>query len=122
MSIFGSIIDATPIAYVPTITAATGAFTTITQNRCEYMKIGNLIAVTLDFTITSVGTASGNILVSAPLTSIGDFCQIGGREVVASGYEIGGTMSSNSFVIRKSDGTSGIIATARLQALVFYRI
>ena len=52
--------------WTPTITAETGTIGTTVVNSANYTKIGRLVSVTFDITITSAGTGSGGLKVSLP--------------------------------------------------------
>jgi hypothetical protein len=74
--------------YTPTVTAGSGTFTTVSATG-RYFKIGKLVHVTAQVTITTVGSASGIVFVSLPFTSGSQDFYIGsGREVVASGLAL----------------------------------
>jgi hypothetical protein len=45
--------------WTPTITPATGAFTTVTVGACTYTKIGRVVTVSGRFTLTNSGTGAG---------------------------------------------------------------
>lgn len=81
--------------WTPTITASTGTFTTITVNRARYGLINKIVIGTIDFTVTSIGTASGTPRFTLPIT--------------ASGYAAGGGIGS----YRETDVT-GIIGITSL--------
>jgi hypothetical protein len=52
--------------WTPTITPQSGTFTTVTTNWARYAVINELLIAQLKFTLTSVGTGAGTILVTLP--------------------------------------------------------
>ena len=72
-------------SYTPTITAASGSFTT-TSATGAYYKIGNLVFVRVKITITTVGTGT-NPVFSLPFTanSSGDRVILAGTETALTG-------------------------------------
>ena len=54
--------------YTPTVTAGSGTFTSASATG-RYTKIGRMVFVALTVTVTTVGTASGAIVVTLPFTT-----------------------------------------------------
>jgi hypothetical protein len=72
------------VTYVPTVTASTGTFTTVSATG-QYAKHGRLVTVSGTVTITTNGTAAGVVRVSLPFTS-GTNSYVGaGRENASTG-------------------------------------
>lgn len=94
----------------PTIAPTSGAFTTITLNAARYLQIGKWVVGMVDYTITSVGTASGVTTITVPVTAASN--NVGacyGMEIVSTGTMIGGQVSnSQGIVVRRYDGTGGM--------------
>ena len=62
-------IGATWETWTPTISASTGTFTTVSVNLARYGRIGKLVYGQIDVSITSLGTASGILIFTLPITS-----------------------------------------------------
>jgi hypothetical protein len=78
--------------YVPTVTAGSGAFTSV-ASAGRWKRIGKTVFVVASIAIAPVGngTAAGNINVSLPVTvnSVGSFNYYGsGREITTTGVEV----------------------------------
>lgn len=71
------------LAYTPTITAASGTFTTVSATGL-YARVGNVINANVSITITTNGSAAGAIIITLPAaaTSSAVGC---GRENTATG-------------------------------------
>jgi hypothetical protein len=54
--------------YTPTVTAASGSFTTVSATG-RYTRVGKLCVVQFTVTITTNGTAAGQVVVSAPFAA-----------------------------------------------------
>ncbi len=54
--------------FLPTITAETGTIGTTVVNSANYTKVGRLVSVTFDITITTVGTGAAGLKVSMPFS------------------------------------------------------
>ena len=54
--------------WTPTFTASAGTPTTVTPISAAYTKIGRRVSVDFDFTITAIGTASGNLYLTLPFS------------------------------------------------------
>ena len=54
--------------WTPTVTASSGTFTTVTVNKAKYCQLQKTIFAFIDFTITTIGTASGVPIFTIPLT------------------------------------------------------
>jgi hypothetical protein len=96
-------------SYTPTVTATGGSFTTVSANG-KYTRVGKLCTVQVTITITTNGTAAGQVLVTAPFTASNsfsaNFCGAG-RETAVVGFTITPRIPNNdsSFYITKVDGT-----------------
>lgn len=55
--------------WTPTITASSGTFTTTTVNAARYGRIQKIIFGLLDVSVTSIGTASGTMRFTLPVTA-----------------------------------------------------
>ena len=73
-------------SYTPVISSASGVFFVLTINHAVYAKIGKICHVNLQYTMTSVGTASGVVFFTLPFTAKRSNAGVGvGREVAATG-------------------------------------
>jgi hypothetical protein len=54
--------------WTPTITAETGTIGATVLNSANYTKVGRLVSVTFDITITTAGTGTGGLKVSMPFS------------------------------------------------------
>jgi hypothetical protein len=54
--------------WTPTVTASSGTFTTITVNKAKYCQIQKTVIAFVDFTITTIGTATGIPIFTVPVT------------------------------------------------------
>jgi hypothetical protein len=59
-------------AWTPTVTASTGTFTTTTVNLARYTMINDLVVGQFSITVTTIGTASGNMIFTTPV-NIGNY-------------------------------------------------
>lgn len=72
-------------SWTPTVTAGSGTFTSVSGSG-KYTQIGKTVIWRVDITITTVGTASGAVLFTIPVTSAVSVGMIGsGREDALSG-------------------------------------
>lgn len=102
-------------SYTPVVTASAGTFTT-TSASGRYYVIGKLVYFEAAVTITTVGTASGNVLVTLPFATntSGGATTFAGAETVVTGKMVKGLVSANStaLVLSYYDNTSTIAAGA----------
>ena len=95
--------------YTPTVTATGGTFTTVSGTG-KYTRIGKLCVTQITVTITTNGTATGEINVTAPFTSsnsLGTSFVGTGRENQSVGFTVTARIGSgsSSFLIGKVDGS-----------------
>lgn len=99
--------------YTPTVTAGSGAFTTVSATG-HYYVIGKLVFFELAVTITTVGTASGNVFATLPFgtNTSGGTLAFTGLESLSTGKTLQGSAAANSgsVTIRFYDLTSAIAA------------
>ncbi len=73
-------------AWTPTVTATAGTFGSVAGSG-RYILIGKTVLWDLSITITTVGTASGGVVFTLPVTAIaGDHYLGGGREITTTGF------------------------------------
>ena len=68
--------------FTPTVTAEFGTIGTTTVNAATYTKIGRLVSIDFDISITTAGTGTGGLLVSIPFTSAVQACGAGREDAV----------------------------------------
>ena len=90
--------------WTPTVTPATGSFTTVTAGTCRYTRIGRVVTVNARFTLTNSGTGAGAMTIAGlPFTvsSTYDQTTFTGRIVNTGtpifGQLVGGTATLDSF-------------------------
>jgi hypothetical protein len=95
-------------AYTPTITAATGTITSTTITRAKYAKLGKIVHLNIDFTITNNGTGAGSVYITLPsgVNASAAFYHGVGRENTASGA-ICNFFTLNTTQIRMNLGSGG---------------
>lgn len=113
-------------AYTPTITSTGGALTTTTINRASYFRIGKLVVAIVGVTVNAVGTATGAMKITLPVTPAAAGQYIGaavGREVVASGVLLGGSVENSAggfMLVGKYDGGNWMANSAECIAVAVY--
>lgn len=70
----------TEFNYAATITAQSGSFTSTTMHRAIWRVIGGVMSVAIDVELVNVGTASGIIFISTPVTVVNNSVCGSGRE------------------------------------------
>lgn len=94
----------------PAVTAGSGSFTSVTGTT-RFLRLGKLVFIRIEVTITTNGTAGTFIQVALPVTSanigVGKVQMLAGREVATTGFSVMGTINNSSLVmtIRKYDNT-----------------
>ena len=95
-------------SFVPTISAQTGTFGSVTAVSSSYSKIGKVCVFSFTFTITTVGTAANGIFVSLPFPAgLGLFTGVV-RENAVVGWmgQVYTSSGASTAVIFKWDNTS----------------
>jgi hypothetical protein len=100
--------------WTPTVTPATGSFTTVTAGTCTYTKIGRIVTVSARFTLTNSGTGAGAMTISGlPFTIVTAYDQqtFTGRDVTGGTPLFGQMFATTASVeaFRKIDGTTAIV-------------
>jgi hypothetical protein len=99
--------------YTPTVTATSGTFTTASATG-HYYVIGKMVYVEVTVTITTVGTASGNVFVTLPIAtnSSAGITITPGRENGTTGKALVGFANANSTSMSVAfyDNSSPILA------------
>ena len=101
-------------SFTPTITPAGGAFTTLSNVFGIYTKTGNVVNISITYTITTIGTASGAATIgNLPFAGIANRYAGVTREIAVNGF--GGSVYFNSSTTLNQDtynGGSPIVAGA----------
>jgi hypothetical protein len=87
----------------PTVTAGTGTITTYTVNTASYTRIGRQVTLNFRITVSAIGTASGAMIVTLPITSASNSAAIG-RETATTGYIIMGHIFNAGTTVPLYDG------------------
>ena len=98
----GAKLATTRTSYTPTVTASSGAFTTVSASG-SYYDVGGVRFVDMTITITTNGTAAGLVRATLPSTPAADFNNGMGRETAVAGFMCGayGFASTNNLSIFK---------------------
>ena len=112
-------------SYTPTFTASSGAFTTVTINSARYTYINaKAILVEFDFALTTLGTASGAMYFTVPLTAGGPTAGAT-QEIQNTGFEHTCYIRPSDltkFEVSKYDGNTAIGAGNRFIGNITYRL
>ena len=95
--------------YTPTITAQTGTFTTVSAAGA-YLPNGKQISFTVTITITTVGTATGAIIMTLPTGTPKRNAVAAVREISATG--VAGIASTDSSTMRISKYDNSTLAAS----------
>jgi len=90
------------IAYTPTVTASSGALTSYTATG-RYKRTGNTVLVTVDVTLTNIGTGSIVLNITVPFLAANHRFVINGFERAVTGVQCFGSIAANT-------GYMGIVA------------
>ncbi len=92
--------------WTPTVTASAGTFTTV-SGAGRYLQIGKLVIWDATITITTAGTASGSVRLTAPVTARAAGPHCGAGRVAAAGAGATCTLlSTTSIEVFRFDGAS----------------
>lgn len=120
----GQNLSAPSISWTPTVTSSAGTITSITYNRREAYRVGQLIYIHLDFTITNAGTGSGSLVFTPPVAPLaGTFPSILGREVAVTGdtcIAVLNAAGGGNFIGFRLNGTTSIATNRRNIFVGFY--
>lgn len=99
-------LDTAWTAYTPTVSADSGAATTVTAAG-RWRQIGSLVVVTLDVTVTNRGTAAGALRVTLP-ASAASTATAAGREAGSTGAMVQAIASAGGSIahLYKADGST----------------
>ena len=106
--------------YTPTVTSGGGTITTKTATG-TYFQIGKIVFLEFTVTITTVGTATGDLIVTVPVTPVARDQFIGGVETVVGNSMTGAIMASDLKAhITRYDTTTIIFAGRTIVCAGFY--
>jgi hypothetical protein len=110
--------------WTPTFTPSSGAFTTVTTTFARYGRIQNTVYVSMDVTLTNVGTGTGVLFFTLPVTArtgtSGLSCGTW-REIAVYGYSgIAAVDSTTSGSLRRYDNASYVAANERFTISMQY--
>jgi hypothetical protein len=107
--------------WTPTYSASSGSFTTITTNVARYALIQKIVIVRIDATVTTLGTASGFMNFTLPITAR-DARAIGSMREVASIGHNGSidllSTTSGAFILYAAGNTA--VASYRNTGTIIY--
>jgi hypothetical protein len=112
----------TPTTYTPTITANAGTFTSVSATG-RYITIGKLVFISIQITITTNGTASGDIVATLPVAANAR-CVLNGTDQGSTGTQGYGytTSASANLHIQRHDANYWGVNGAVLSLSGFYEI
>lgn len=94
--------------YTPTVTSGTGTITTVGAHTGYYIDIGKMRFISIVITITTAGTAGGDLVVSMPSgTSLHDAAVVG-KELLVTGKMVSGYIGAgqSNFAVRYYDNST----------------
>lgn len=102
-------------AWTPTVTASSGTFTTVSGSG-RYIQYGKTLLWSCTVTITTVGTAAGDVRLTLPVNAAAASAYIGnGRENTTTGAALQVfTTSASVASVNRYDNTSAIGASRTL--------
>lgn len=109
--------------YTPTIGSQTGTIGTTTIIQAKYLQMGTIVFLKIQFSITSIGTASGYLTASVPATLLPAGTNVlFGREIAVNGksVEMTPTNAVAAAAITYYDNTSPIAAGVNFVIQGFY--
>jgi hypothetical protein len=107
--------------FSPTITPASGSITSYTVNYYVYTKIGRVVTLIVDFTITNYGTGSGALRVTTPFTPLAGTYTYGvGQEVFAVGTRLYLNIAVGAFDVTGISGTPSPVNNSRFTGSITY--
>jgi hypothetical protein len=98
--------------WTPTVTPASGSFTTVTAGTCTYTKVGRIVTVNARFTLTNSGTGTGAMTIDGlPFTIASTYDQntFSGR-IVNSGTPIFGQLVATTTSVDSFQTIAGTTA------------
>jgi len=108
--------------FTPTASSSSGTITSYTVNGAAYTKVGRMVFVNVDITITDAGTGSASFDVSLPFTNGSVLCNGTGRENALTGYQLQTRVNASSSTMNiQNYANATVIATnAQIKAMIVY--
>jgi len=108
--------------FTPTAASSTGTITSYTVNAAAYTKVGRMVFVNVDITITDAGTGSGSFDVSLPFANGSALCNGTGRENALTGYQLQSRVNASSATmnIQTYANATAIGTNAQIKAMIVY--
>jgi hypothetical protein len=109
--------------FTPTITAATGSYTSVTNISGIYTKIGNCVSVAVSFQLSNVGTGTGNAQINGmPFNGLANRYAGPAREIAVNGQSGSVYFNSNTTLLLASATAAASTASAYWLASITYQI
>ncbi len=105
---YGAFASAWGTSFTPVVTASAGSITSYTAT-CRYVQLGKMIFVHIGVSITNVGTATGEMLVTLPVAEQGNRIVLNGVDTF-TGRTVGGYSTSGTLHVNRYDNAT-ILAT-----------
>jgi len=108
--------------FTPTASSSSGTITSYTVNGAAYTKVGRMVFVNVDITITNAGTGSASFDVTLPFTNGSFLCNGTGRENALTGYQLQTRVnpSSSTMNIQNYANATVIATNAQIKAMIVY--
>ncbi len=108
--------------FTPTASSSSGTITSYTVNSAAYTKVGRMVSVNVDITITNAGTGSGTLNVSLPFTNGSTLCNGTGRENALTGNQLQTRVNASSATmnIQTYANATAIGTNAQIKAMIVY--
>jgi len=108
--------------FTPTASSSSGTITSYTVNGAAYTKVGRMVFVNVDITITNAGTGSASFDVTLPFTNGSVLCNGTGRENALTGYQLQTRViaSSSTMNIQNYANATVIATNAQIKAMIVY--
>jgi hypothetical protein len=105
------------ITYTPTLTTSGGTLGSASGTG-RYKYVAGAILLKLTATVTTVGTASGSVLATLPVTAATSGGAISGKETVTSGKALTGEISGSATTVRIVDYSNTTMIAAGANAVL----
>jgi hypothetical protein len=107
--------------FAPSISTTSGPMASVTVTKAKYLRLGKMVTVILDFTLTNSAGGGAAIEIVPPVAAeaglSGSCC---GKEVASTGWIVGGQVSNAAIFITKFDGTTAIGTGYRFMVTATY--
>ena len=109
-------------AFTPTFSSGTGTITSTTLNAARYTKIGRLVTVQVDVTITNAGTGGSYFQISGLPFSAAMLSPLCGEELGVSGSGLTGYASGTNMYVYYYNAVTCVITNARPVVTITYTV